>query len=92
MKTPWRNTVPDTTPVTAAMARMVTWGTSEHQLVARCGARQFPDLTRAAFVAALQVATAAAERHVVAEALKYPRTEAWPRSASVSVSPVKHLG
>jgi len=51
-----------------------------------------PDLTRTEFVAALQVATAAAERRVVAEALKCPRTEAWLRSASISVSPVKHLG
>jgi hypothetical protein len=51
----------DTTPVTTAIAAMIRTGTAEPQILAAV-ARRFPELTRAEFVAALQVATAAAER------------------------------
>jgi hypothetical protein len=56
--------MPDTSNVTTAIAAMIVAGTTEHDLLAAV-ARQFPDLTRTEFVAALQDATAAAEKHAV---------------------------
>ena len=48
----------NTTPVTAANARLISTGTPpEHPLLAAV-ARKFPDLTRTEFVSALQDATA----------------------------------
>jgi hypothetical protein len=51
----------DTTPVTTAIAAMIRTGTAEQQIVAAV-VRRFPELERAEFVAALQDATAQAER------------------------------
>jgi hypothetical protein len=53
----------DTSNVTTAIAKLITTGTTEQALLAAV-ARQFPDLERKEFVAALQDATAAAERLV----------------------------
>jgi len=50
-----------TTEVATAIARMIATGTAPSELLARV-ATQFPELTRAEFLAALQDATAAAER------------------------------
>jgi hypothetical protein len=54
----------DTTPITTAIAAMITAGTTKQELLAAV-ARQFPELTRSEFVAALQDATAQAERRAV---------------------------
>jgi hypothetical protein len=51
----------DTTPVTTAIAAMIRTGTTEQALLAAV-ARQFPELSLAELSAALQDATAAAER------------------------------
>ena len=51
----------DTTPVTTAITRLISTGTTEQALLAAV-ARKFPELTRSEFVAALQDATEAAER------------------------------
>jgi hypothetical protein len=51
----------DTTPVTTGIAAMIRTGTAEPQILAAV-ARRFPELTRTEFVAALQDATAAAEK------------------------------
>ena len=53
----------DTSAVANQLARMITAGTAERELVATV-ARAFPDLERWEFVAALQDATAAAEKRV----------------------------
>ena len=52
----------DTAPVTIAITRMISAGTTEHTLLAAV-ARLFPELTAAELSTALQVATTAAERH-----------------------------
>jgi hypothetical protein len=52
----------DTTQgVTATIARLIATGSTEQELFAAV-ARKFPELTRTEFVAALQDATAQAER------------------------------
>ena len=51
----------DTSAVANQLARLITAGTTERELVATV-ARAFPDLERREFVAALQDATAAAEK------------------------------
>ena len=51
----------DTSAVANQLARLITPGTTERELVAAV-ARAFPDLERREFVAALQDATAAAEK------------------------------
>ena len=51
----------DTTPITATITRLITTGTTEQALL-QAVIILFPDLTRTEFVAALQDATAAAER------------------------------
>jgi hypothetical protein len=51
----------DTTPVTAAITRLISTGATEQALRAAV-ARLFPDLTLAELSQALQVATTAAER------------------------------
>jgi uncharacterized protein (DUF433 family) len=51
----------DTTPVTTAITRLITAGVAEGELLARV-VRQFRKLTPAELSAALQEATAAAER------------------------------
>jgi hypothetical protein len=51
----------DTTEVATEIVRLIAAGKTERQLIAIV-ALLFPDLTRAEFVAALQDATAAAER------------------------------
>ena len=51
----------DTSAVANQLARLITAGTTEGELIARV-ARAFPDLERREFVAALQDATAAAEK------------------------------
>ena len=51
----------DTTPVATAITRLISTGTTERDLLAAV-ARKFPELTRTEFVAALQDATAQAER------------------------------
>jgi uncharacterized protein (DUF433 family) len=53
----------DTTPVTNTIAKLITAGVSEGELVARV-VRQFPDLTTRELSEAIQVATTAAERQV----------------------------
>lgn len=53
----------DTTPVTATIAKLITAGVTEGELVARV-VRQFPELTTKELSEALQVATTAAERAV----------------------------
>jgi len=51
----------DTTPVTTAITRLISTGTAEQALLAAV-AYLFPNLSPAELSAALQVATAAAER------------------------------
>ena len=52
----------DTTQdLTATITRLITTGSTEQELLAAV-ARKFPELTRTEFVAALQDATAQAER------------------------------
>jgi hypothetical protein len=51
----------DTTPVATTIRYLITTGSTEKELLAAV-ARRFPDLTRTEFVAALQDATAAAEK------------------------------
>jgi hypothetical protein len=51
----------DTSSVANQLARLITTGTTERALLAAM-ARQFPDLERREFVAALEDATAAAEK------------------------------
>jgi hypothetical protein len=51
----------DTTPVTTAIAHLISTGATEKALLAAV-ARRFPELTPAELSAAPQVATAAAER------------------------------
>jgi hypothetical protein len=51
----------DTSPVTTPIATMISTGTTERELVAAV-ARRLPDLECREFVAALQDATAQAER------------------------------
>jgi hypothetical protein len=51
----------DTTTVTATITRLISTCATERDLLAAV-ARRFPDLTRKEFVAALQDATAQAER------------------------------
>jgi len=51
----------DTTPVTTAITRLISTGTAEQALLAAV-AHLFPNLSPAELSAALQVATAAAER------------------------------
>jgi hypothetical protein len=54
----------DTTPVTTTITRPITAGVAERGLLAAVACR-FPDLDRREFVAALQIATAAAERQAM---------------------------
>ena len=54
----------DTSAVAKQLVRLMTAGTAERELVAAV-ARAFPDLERREFVAALQDATAAAEKRAV---------------------------
>ena len=54
----------DTTPITTAMTRMISTGTTETALLAAV-ARWFPELTPAELPATLQEATAAAERQAM---------------------------
>jgi hypothetical protein len=54
----------DTTPVTTAITRLISAGTTEQALIAAV-AQLFPDLTPAELSQVLQVATAAAERKVL---------------------------
>jgi hypothetical protein len=54
----------DTTPITTAITRLITTGTTEQALLAAV-ARLFPELTPAELRQALQVATTAAERRIV---------------------------
>jgi hypothetical protein len=51
----------DTTPITAAITRLISTGTTEQAILAAV-AHMFPDLTTAELSAALQDATEAAER------------------------------
>jgi uncharacterized protein (DUF433 family) len=51
----------DTTPVTAAITRLIAAGVTEGELVARV-LRQFPEIMPAELSAALQVATDKAEK------------------------------
>ena len=55
--------IDDTTPITTEIARLITAGTTEHELLAKV-ARKFPELTLAELSAALQDATAAAKKQV----------------------------
>jgi hypothetical protein len=54
----------DTTPITTAITRLISTGTTEQALLVAV-ARLFPELTPAELSQALQVATAAAERKVL---------------------------
>jgi hypothetical protein len=54
----------DTTPVTIAIARLISTGTTEQALLAAVS-YLFPNLSPAELSAALQEATAAAERQAV---------------------------
>jgi hypothetical protein len=51
----------DSTPITTAITRMISTGTTEQALLATVG-RRFPQLTPAELSVALQEATAAVER------------------------------
>jgi hypothetical protein len=51
----------DTTPINTEIARLISPGTAERELLAAV-ARRFPDLTRTEFYVALEDATAQAER------------------------------
>jgi hypothetical protein len=55
----------DTTPVTTAITKLISTGTTEQAILAAV-AHLFPELTSAELSQALQVATAAAEHKVVA--------------------------
>jgi hypothetical protein len=55
-------TMLDTTPITTEIARLITAGIPEGELLAMV-VRKFPDLTSAELSAALRDATAAAEMH-----------------------------
>jgi hypothetical protein len=57
-------TMLDTTPVTTAITRLISTGTTEQALLAAV-TRLFPNLSPAESSQALQVATAAAERNVL---------------------------
>jgi hypothetical protein len=50
----------DTTPISTELARLITLGTTEHELLLM--GRKFPELTSGELSAALQGATAAAEK------------------------------
>jgi uncharacterized protein (DUF433 family) len=54
----------DTTPITIAITRLITTGTTEQALLVAV-AHLFPDLTPAELSQALQVATDKAERRIV---------------------------
>jgi uncharacterized protein (DUF433 family) len=54
----------DTTPVTTAITRLISTGTTEQALLAAV-TQLFPELTPAELSQALQVATAAAEKKVL---------------------------
>jgi hypothetical protein len=54
----------DTTPVTTAITRLISTGTTEQALLVAV-AQLFPELTAAELSQALQVATAAAEKQAV---------------------------
>ena len=54
----------DTTPVTTAITRLISAGTTEQALLVAV-AQLFPELTAAELSQALQVATAAAEKQAV---------------------------
>jgi hypothetical protein len=56
--------MPDTEPVTAAITRLIASGVADADLIATI-ARCYPDITRSEFMAALQVATAEAERQAL---------------------------
>ena len=56
--------MPDTTPITTEITRLIVAGTPEGEILARV-VRTFPDLTLAVLSAALQEATAAAERRII---------------------------
>jgi uncharacterized protein (DUF433 family) len=56
--------MPDTTPVTNTITRLIAAGVAERELLAAV-ARRFPELTSAELSAALQEATAAAERRAL---------------------------
>ena len=53
--------MPDTSEPTASIRHLISTGATERDLLAAV-ARKFPELTRTEFVAALQDATAQAER------------------------------
>jgi hypothetical protein len=54
----------DTTPVTTAITRLISTGTTEEALLTAV-AQLFPNLSPAELSQALQVATAAAERRII---------------------------
>jgi hypothetical protein len=54
----------DTTPITIAITRLITTGTTEQALLVAV-ARLFPELTLGELSQALQVATTAAQRQAV---------------------------
>jgi hypothetical protein len=56
----------DTTPVTTAITKLISTGTTEEALIAAV-AHMFPNLSPAELSQALQVAQAAAERKVVSK-------------------------
>jgi hypothetical protein len=61
----------DTTPVTKAITRLISTGTTEEALFTAV-ANLFPNLSSAELSQALQVATTEAERHAVRRALGDP--------------------
>jgi hypothetical protein len=62
----------DTTPVTTAITRLISTGTTEQALLAAVS-YLFPNLSPAELSAALQEATAAAERRIVRKHLRCPK-------------------
>jgi hypothetical protein len=58
----------DTTPITTEIAKLIVAGMPEDELLARV-VRRFPELTPAELWAALQDATAAAEKQAARRAL-----------------------
>jgi hypothetical protein len=52
----------DTTPITTAITRLISTGTTEQALLAAAVAHQLPNLSPAELSQALQCATAAAKR------------------------------
>ena len=56
----------DTTPVTTAITRLISIGTTEEALLTAV-AHLFPNLSPAELSAALQEATAAAERRIITQ-------------------------